>query len=404
MTQSLRLSHATLPNGMTCDVVITEGKISHISHPGTAPIAEENIDLSHHILSVGLVEPHAHLDKAFLADRIKNPTGDLTGAINGLEEVRHTLTYEDILHRSIQALKLLSRNGVTSVRTHADTTREGQLTSVLALLEAKRQCAHFINVQVAMLLQWPITGIEGADIRAIAKDAVQAGVDVVGACPHLDTDPQGAIEWILGLACEYGLPLDIHADENLRTESSDLEFLADSLLSQKISIQANASHCVSLSTRSLADIERISEKVASAGVSVTVLPQTNLYLQGRDHTSNVPRAIAPIGTLRKHGVNVAAGADNLQDPFNVVGRGDPMETASLLVMASHETAQDAYNLVSENASQVVHREKTSIAIGQPANLVAIPATTVRESIAMGPPDRIVVYGGVVMTEEKRNRK
>ena len=28
-------------------------------------------------------EPHAHLDKAFLAERIENPTGDLMGAIDG---------------------------------------------------------------------------------------------------------------------------------------------------------------------------------------------------------------------------------------------------------------------------------------------------------------------------------
>ncbi len=404
MAQSLCLSQATLTDGTVCDVVISDGLISRINPCGVSQQADETIDLSKHILSVGLVEPHAHLDKAFLADRIKNPTGDLSGAINGLEEVRNTLTYEDILERSVRALTLLSRNGVTSVRTHADTTREGGLTSVLALLEAKRQCAHFINVQVAMLLQWPITGIEGADIRAIAKDAVQAGVDVVGACPHLDADPQAAIEWMLELAMQSGLPLDLHADENLRTDSSDLETLADMVLSQGISLHANASHCVSLSTRSIADIERISQKAAVAGISVTVLPHTNLYLQGREHVSNIPRAIAPISTLRKHGVIVAAGADNLQDPFNVVGRGDPMETASLLVMASHQSVHDAFKLVSEHASHVVHRQSQSIAVGQPANLVAIPATTVRESIAMGPPDRIVVYGGVVMTEEKRNRK
>jgi hypothetical protein len=42
--------------------------------------------------------------------------------------------------------------------------------------------------------------------------------------------------------------------------------------------------------------------------------------------------------------------------------------------------------------------------GQRADLVAIPATNVREAIAMGPPDRHVVYGGVVVTNQKRNIK
>jgi hypothetical protein len=39
-----------------------------------------------------------------------------------------------------------------------------------------------------------------------------------------------------------------------------------------------------------------------------------------------------------------------------------------------------------------------------ANLIAIPATNVREAIAMGPPDRFVVYGGVVISDQKRNIK
>ena len=35
-------------------------------------------------------------------------------------------------------------------------------------------------------------------------------------------------------------------------------------------------------------------------------------------------------------------ADNVQDPFNLVGRSDPLETASLLVLAAHETPEIAY--------------------------------------------------------------
>jgi cytosine deaminase len=42
---------------------------------------------------------------------------------------------------------------------------------------------------------------------------------------------------------------------------------------------------------------------------------------------------------------VAGGADNLQDPFNVVGRADPLETAALLVMAGHLDPATAYDLV-----------------------------------------------------------
>ena len=402
---TLLLRSATLPNGSQVDVEIKEGVITAIGATGTiSKDADRQVDLTDHLLTSSFVEPHAHLDKAFLADRVLNPVGDLMGAINGLEAVRSTITHDDLVNRAVRAAQLMSRNGVTAIRTHADTTISGGLTSVLALLEAKRLCAHFIDIQVAMLLEWPLTGAEGSNRRALALDAIAAGVDVVGGCPHLDPDPKAAVEILLSLALEHGLPLDLHADENLRTESSDLEHLADVVLSQNIVHAMNASHCVSLSVRPEADVERIALKVAAANISVTALPQTNLFLQGRGTISNMPRAIAPVTALLAAGVTVAAGADNLQDPFNLMGRGDPLEIASLLVVASHASPETAHQMVTNEASLVVLGASSDLAVGQPANLVAVKATTLRESIAMGPPDRFVVYGGVVIDDQNRNRK
>jgi cytosine deaminase len=81
----------------------------------------------------------------------------------------------------------------------------------------------------------------------------------VGGCPHLDPNPKAAVDVLLTLALESGLPLDLHADENLRSDSSDLEHLADLMIERGISHQVTASHCVSLSTRSLDDIRRIAD-------------------------------------------------------------------------------------------------------------------------------------------------
>ena len=60
--------------------------------------------------------------------------------------------------------------------------------------------------------------------------------------------------------------------------------------------------------------------MAAAGVSVIALPQTNLYLQGRDLTSSVPRGLTATRTLLAAGANVAAGGDNVRD---AVQRGRP---------------------------------------------------------------------------------
>ena len=405
MTQSILFTNAQLIDGSLVDVAVEDGLIAWIGTPSQSPVVcLKTINLGGYVLSTSFVEPHAHLDKAFLADRISNPDGDLMGAIRGLEEVRTTITHIDIVERATRAVNLMSRNGVTSIRTHADTTISGGLSSVLALLEVKKNCAHFMDIQVAMLLEWPVTGPAGKEHLALARDAISTGIDVVGGCPHLDPDPRGAVEALLSLALESELPLDLHADENMRQDSSDLEHLADIALRDNLAHQMNASHCVALSTRTEADIDRIAAKVSAAGITVTALPQTNLFLQERGVSTRPARAITPIHRLQQAGVVVAAGADNLQDPFNLMGRGDPLEIASLLMVSAHSTADQSVQMVSSNAHKAVHGVTSSLSVGQPANFIAIPATNIRESIAMGPPDRIVVYGGVVIDNQIRNRK
>ena len=98
-----------------------------------------------------------------------------------------------------------------------------------------------------------------------------------------------------------------------------------------------ASHCVSLGMQPPARQHEVAEAVAAAGIAVVALPATNLYLQGRDHPQAMPRGLTAVRALRDAGVVVAAGADNLQDPFNPLGRACPFETAALMVLTAHLT-------------------------------------------------------------------
>ena len=55
----------------------------------------EQHDLDGYLLLAAAVEPHAHLDKAFLAERVENPTGDLIGAITAMQASRHLIDVAD---------------------------------------------------------------------------------------------------------------------------------------------------------------------------------------------------------------------------------------------------------------------------------------------------------------------
>ena len=82
----------------------------------------EVIDLDGRLLVPAAVEPHAHLDKAFLAERIANPTGDLMGAIEAMAANRHLTTVADITERAERAARLMAeqrlRRGPDPRRSH----------------------------------------------------------------------------------------------------------------------------------------------------------------------------------------------------------------------------------------------------------------------------------------------
>lgn len=354
---------------------------------------EQTVDLAGHVLLPALVEPHAHLDKAFLAERLLNPTGDLMGAITVMQNSRHLITVEDTIERAERAVRLMVSNGATLIRTHADATQENGLTSIEALVEVKRRVQDVCEMQIAVLVSWPLTGTEGAKNRSLLRDALAVGGDVVGGCPHLDDDPAGANDALIDIAAETGRDIDVHTDETLDPSRLTLEHLARRVLETGFAHRVTASHCVSLGVQTETRQREVADLVAEAGISVVALPQTNLFLQGRSNQTAMPRALTAVKALREAGVNVCAGADNLQDPFNPMGRGDPLETAALMVMAAHLRPDEALHCVSGAARRALTGGVWGVQVGDGAELVAIAADTTREALAYARQDRTVIHNG-----------
>jgi cytosine/creatinine deaminase len=380
-----------VPDGPT-DVLIVDGEISEIG-VGLAAAADEVVDLADHLLLPAAVEPHAHLDKAFLAEREPNETGDLGGAIDAMIRLAGRIDHDDIVERAERAARTMAANGYTSVRTHADVTEHNGTTNVVALAEVRRRVADVIDVEIVALAGTPIVGQGGADHRSLLADALEAGADLVGGCPHLEPDGLvvDATEVLLGIAAEAGVGADLHTDETLDPSVMGLEHLARLVL-EGFDHPVTASHCVSLGQRDPSEQQRIAELVAAAGIGVVTLPQTNLWLGGRDRQP-VPRGLTAIDALRTAGVAVAAGADNLQDPFNPMGRACPFETAALMVLVVHDLPAQAWRSVSADARRVLGLPAAGLAPGSPADLVAVPAASLRQAIAEGPGPRRVWRAG-----------
>ncbi|MCX6536584.1 MAG: hydrolase, partial [Actinobacteria bacterium] len=202
--------------------------------------SKQIIDANGALLTSSLAEPHAHLDKAFLSERINNPTGDLMGAINAMESGRDLITVDDTIARAERAVRLMVSNGVTTIRTHADVTEWNSLDSIDALLEVRNRTREIVEMQIVALLGWPLSGDLGHANLTLGKKAIELGADILGGCPHLDVDPVGANIALLRLATELGCALDLHTDEHTDAHRVSLEDLAERVISTKFAHSVTA--------------------------------------------------------------------------------------------------------------------------------------------------------------------
>ena len=387
MPSDVILHGVRLPDGTVGEVSIVDGSVA--SDP---PPAAERIDLGGRLLLPALAEPHAHLDKTFLADRFPNPSGDLGSAIEAILGGWSAVDESDIEVRATTAVRRYLAAGTTAIRTHVDLNPDSGLKSVNALVRVRDRLRDLVEIQVAALT----TGLSGPDGdvgRSLLKSSIEAGIDVLGSCPNIEEEPMRSIETTLRAARDSGLPVDLHLDEFLDPHAQHLEALANAVDRHGLGGRVTASHCVSHGLLEPAEQRRIGRILAEVGVAVVTNPRTNLFLQARGVEQAPARGLAGVAALIESGVLVAGGADNVQDPFNVIGRCDPLETASLLVTVAHRTVAEALAMVTSQARAVMGLATPGFEPGAPGDFVAIAAGSVREAIAEQSADRIVIRGG-----------
>ncbi|MEE2769149.1 MAG: amidohydrolase family protein [Actinomycetota bacterium] len=393
----LVLRNSRLGDGRQVDITVDDGRIVTVADAGDPTEDDAEVhDLEDWLVVPAMAEPHAHLDKALTAEQVPNPTNDLNGAINAWVEASTAgaFSFDDTRQRATRAMELLLISGVTAVRTHVNVS--SGIDHLRAVREAGDRLSGLLDVQVVALPSNPMTGPEGRVNRIALDAAIEVGVDLVGGCPHLDPDGPGMIAHSLAVAVEAGVGLDLHVDEMLDPTVLTLRDLARQVVETGFEHPVTASHCVTLGMQEPDVQASVAREVAEAGIGIITLPHTNLFLQGRNHPTATPRGLTALAALKEAGVQVAAGADNVQDPFNLVGRSDPLETAALLVMAGHQTPDEAYRMVAEDARALIGYPAAAVRPGATADLMVIDAPSVRAAIADAPASRRVYRRGVLV--------
>ena len=382
------LRNATLPDGRVVDVELEGPLVSAVLPAGDAAPAADELDLSGYLLLPATADPHAHLDKARSWDAIRPPMGDLLLAIESWKEHTVTMTEDDVAGRArAQALAMLA-NGTTAIRSHVDLLTSGNdpLLCARALLRVRDELRHLLDLELVVLAgpQAPDDAVEAA---------LDLGLDLVGGAPHLADDPSADLQRLLAIALRRGAGVDLHTDESLDGPVT-LGELARTVRGWTQNVSAG--HCVRLGTLPPDERREIISDLVASRIGIIANPITNLYLQGWEHDASAPRGITAARELLDAGARFAAGADNVRDPFNPLGRGDALETAMLLVAAAHLTVDEAFAAVSTGAREVMALPEAGAHAGGRAEFLAVRAADLTEAVASAPADRYVVHAGALV--------
>lgn len=393
MLDILFVKAADLHSGSFRDIGVKNGKITYIAnHSGAAPESKEICRLNGMLLLPGLVEPHIHLDKALLLERMDDDVTELRQAIEVTSYLKQSFTAADICERAMRIIEKAVSKGVTHMRCHAEVDPVMGLTSMEAMVNLKKQLKGIIDIQV---VAFPQDGLfHDGSVPSLMKQAVALGADVVGGITYMDRDVSGHVELVFRLAQQYGLPVDLHVDFSDNPHQLAIREVIKATRKYDMHGKVSVGHLTSLGAAGHEEIERIAEDIAKAGIHVMSLPLTDLYLNGRGKHKGDYRGLTPISLLLKHGVNVIYGSNNVQNAFTPFGTTDPLDVGLLLAQTSHlgsaKDARQIINMATEGSAAALGLSNYGIRIGADADLVVCSAKDAR-SLLYERPERERVY-------------
>ncbi len=346
-----------------------------------------------------LLEPHAHLDKAFTWNSHPNLSGTYAGAMAANLKEHQSRSFDLVCDRFERALRLAWRHGLRAVRTHIDSLGPGAQCSWDAILQGASRWQDQVKIQPVALVpveHWDTPEGEKLAARVAAAGGLLGGVI---APPCAGAAPRKALRRLLTLADRHGCAVDLHIDEASSHPAAGLFQLMRVLKRMSVSVPITCSHASSLSLLKASALQRLAEQMAHYGVQVVALPLTNGWLLGRhDFGTSLQRPLAPIRQLQRAGVCVAVGGDNVQDPWFPAGNLDPLALMAASLPKAHLAPWERLGLspfttaaarLMDMAWDGVIRE------GAPADALLLPVQSWTEALAAPPERRLLVGGGWV---------
>ncbi|GAA3935286.1 cytosine deaminase [Litoribacillus peritrichatus] len=366
---------------------VHQGKFSSIeAQSGIIPASPESkatqlIDAQQNLVCPPFVEPHIHLDAVLTAGEPNwNMSGTLFEGIERWSERKPLLTPEDIERRVLKVLELLISHGVQYIRTHVDVT-DPSLTALKTIAQIKRKVAHKIHLQIVAFPQEGILSFPNG--KQLMKQAIDEGADVIGGIPHFEFTREYGVEsmhWVVDLAKQHNLLVDVHCDETDDGSSRFLEVLATAALETEMKDKVTASHTTAMHSYNNAYCSKLFRLLKMSGINFVSCPTESIHLQGRFDTFPKRRGVTRVKELTEAGMNVCMAEDSIQDPWYTLGNGKLLRVldAGLHIchMMGYQQLSTALDLITVNGAKTLQViTEYGIEIGKPANFIILEGSS-----------------------------
>jgi cytosine deaminase len=361
---------------------IADGRIAAIG-PSLEADAPVILNLAGRLVAPGLVETHIHLDKTCIIERCKTEQETVAEAVAQTAAAKRDFTEADIYARAARTLHKCLLNGTMLMRTHVEVDPGIGLRGFDAVSQLARDYAWAIDIEICVFPQEGLLNNPGTD--ALLEECLRKGAPVLGAVPYTDSDPRGQIDRIFALARQYDVDIDMHLDLGDTPDGMQIGYVCEQTEKHGYGGRVAVGHVTQLSTAPSRQFHEIAKRLAAAGVAVTVLPSTDLYLTGRTQEHSVLRGVTAAHKLLQVGVNCSLSTNNVLNPFTPYGDASLIRMANLYANVCHVSRPaelvECFAMLTTRSARLLRRDHYGIAIGNPADLTVFDCPDARAAVA-----------------------
>ena len=388
------------------DISVENGLITSVTPAGSAPTLPNVLDMDAGIVLPAFVDLHTHLDKGHIWPRRPSPDGTWWGALLAVNDDRTAnWAANDVERRFDFALRCAWAHGTAAIRTHLDSTPPQHEISFAVFETMRERWAGRIELQ-AVSIVGPDVMVDIAQLREVAR-VVKAHRGVLGGSTAVHAENPKIMRNLIEVAGEFGLNIDLHADESPDPAATALQTLAEAVIETGYDGDVLAGHCCALAVQPDDHAKYVIDKVVEAGVAVVSLPMCNMYLQDRHNengTLRTPRwrGVTLLNELKAAGGRVAIASDNTRDPFYAYGDLDGFEVfreGARILHFDHPQAEAfawARAVGADPAAIGGFTYAATIEAAAPADLVLFSARSWTELMSRPQADRTVLRKGTAI--------